>query len=158
MTGAGSGAGGPRRPEGDEALLEAVREHLERSVAELPARDRARLAAARRRALEALDGSPKRSPKRSPDGSPKRWAPRRGPGRLGWSLATAATLALAAALWLAHSPAPPPGELAEALPDLELLAGHADVDFYRELDFYAWLASQGGGGTDGGEEGRGGGA
>ena len=127
------------RQEREEArLAERVREHLDRRAGELPAPTVARLARARRRALAELEAGGGRAPARTGP----RWM-------AAGSLAAAAAVLLAAGLWLAR-PAAGPAPL-EALQDLELLSGAAGVDFYRELDFYAWLAEEAGAGdADGG--------
>ncbi len=61
------------------------------------------------------------------------------PRRPAWVAAlplAAACAALVIALEHAHAP---PGA-ASGLDDVELLAGHEPLEFYQDLEFYAWLA------------------
>ena len=71
------------------------------------------------------------------------------PGR-GWSATRIWSLGLSASamvmvgvvagwLWFASPLAPQPG----GIDDIELLAAQDNPEFYRELDFYQWLASRG---------------
>lgn len=53
--------------------------------------------------------------------------------------AMAMTGIVAGWLWFASPAAPHPG----GIDDLELLAAQDNPEFYRELDFYQWLASRG---------------
>lgn len=67
-------------------------------------------------------------------------------------LATAAAGVLGLVLWLGphHGPSGPSGPAAPgpmaAADDLELLASGEGVEFYADLDFYVWLAEDGGAG------------
>jgi len=79
-------------------------------------------------------------------------ARRRFPRPAAWrvaGLATAAAGVLGLVLWLGphHGPSGPetPGPMAAA-DDLELLASGEGVEFYADLDFYVWLAEDGGAG------------
>lgn len=121
------------RPENDQDVVEALRAALNTEAAEVAeARDGAAagLAAARRKALA-------RGRARS---AARPWA-------LGFGgLATVAAGVLGLVVWLggphgAVAPGPvPPTE------DLELLASGEGVEFYADLDFYLWLAEDGGAG------------
>lgn len=104
------------REDRDDSFIEAVRALLDESARDLDAMTGARLAAARRRALERLEP----------------------PLRLPWLLpagvfASAAAAMLALTLWNA-APAPGP-ELA----DVEVLAGPEALELYQDLEFYEWL-------------------
>ncbi|MDX1605025.1 MAG: hypothetical protein R3202_02465 [Candidatus Competibacterales bacterium] len=94
--------------------LRPLRRELDASAERLDAATRSRLTRARHAAL-------------SERGRPRRhWL-------AGGAAGVAAAAALAAVLWL--QPAPEP----DLIDDLEIVAGRADLEFYRELEFYAWL-------------------
>lgn len=100
-------------------LLRIQRE-LEQSAERLDGETLAALGRARRRAV-GRQGQPRRSTMR-------RFSPALG------GAVTAATLMI---IWLNQSPPAPP--LADDL-ELELVATGIDLEFYRELEFYDWLA------------------
>ncbi|MEK6550777.1 MAG: hypothetical protein AABZ50_03970 [Pseudomonadota bacterium] len=108
----------------DETFVARVRATLEsRAPDELT---RARLKAARLRALDHY---------RPGRGWRPLWA---------WSAGLSAaamvmTGVVAGWLWFASPSAPQP----HSIDDLELLAAQDNPEFYRELDFYQWLASRG---------------
>jgi len=108
----------------DEELITRVRAALEsRTPDELT---RARLKAARLRALDHYHPH---------SGWRQAWR---------WSVGVSATALLVAGvvagwLWFASPVAPHPG----GFEDMELLAAQDNPEFYRELDFYQWLASRG---------------
>jgi hypothetical protein len=106
----------------DDAIVRRARQVLDRQVEALDETERARLRAARLRALDALD-----------EGRPL--ATRRGLAAAG---AGALGLMLVTSWWIRH-PAP---ELAAAdgLEDLDILAAADDLELYDDLDFYRWLA------------------
>ena len=96
------------------AWLDAARQTLDDSAARLDGATLARLNQARQRALAA--------PRRRP------WLPL---GLLGG--ATAAALAVLVWSWQ------PAGDAAELIDDFDMLAGEVDLEFYRQLEFIAWL-------------------
>jgi hypothetical protein len=101
--------------EQENRLLRAVRDELDRGAASLDDLALARLRAARRRALDAR--------------------PRRTWLVAGGIAAGALAAGLAAILMLTPTPAPPvPG-----LEQMDLLSA-ADLDLYKDLEFYHWLA------------------
>jgi len=110
----------------DDEIARRARAALDRSIEEIDPATRARLVAARRTALDALD------------------RPRRDFVR-GGAIATvaafgAAGLFFAASWWLrthADSIA-----LEGALDDVELLADGDDLEMYDELEFYRWLDAE----------------
>jgi hypothetical protein len=61
-------------------------------------------------------------------------------------LATAAAGVLGLVLWLGGPHGPGPTASVPPMEDMELLASGEDVDFYADLDFYLWLAEDGGAG------------
>ncbi len=109
-------------PPPDEDLAQAdadfaarVRQHLDAGLAAQDALTLARLRAAR---LNAVAVAPRRP---------------------AWAAAlplAAACAALVIALEHAHAPQ----GAASGLDDVELLAGHEPLEFYQDLEFYAWLA------------------
>jgi len=101
--------------EPETRLLRAVRAELDRSTADLDELTLARLRAARLRALAAH--------------------PRRGWLWAGGLAAGALAAGLAAFLLLAPPAAPP----APGLEQIDLLSA-ADLDLYKDLEFYHWLA------------------
>jgi type VI protein secretion system component VasF len=107
--------------ERDQALLDKAREVLDRQVRDLDPRTAARLQAARRAALEA--------------------APQ--PGWVPWLAASgfAAAVVLLAMFWWKQ----PPPQAPVAMEELDLLASAEGLEFYDDLELYAWLAD-----TDGG--------
>lgn len=101
-----------------QAFLEKTRAVLDQSVQEL---DTATVSALRRARAEALESHRRRR---------SAWGP------LGAMAATAATVALAVMLLLNQGPTEPP----VALEDMALLTTGEDLEFYRDLEFYSWLA------------------
>ncbi len=102
----------------------AARKVFEQSVGELDGATRSKLTQARHRALAELEQPP----------AVFGWLPR----------AALATLAAAAVgVWL-FSGNGSDGELTEtaAVADIEILLSDDELEFYEELDFYAWLESQ----------------
>ncbi|WJW75671.1 DUF3619 family protein [Thiohalobacter sp. IOR34] len=102
--------------DGDEAFARRLRQQLEAGLGQLDVPTRARLAAARRSALE---------------GRSRRW-------RAPLGLALAASLLLALSILLLRAG----GGAAPVVEDIELLVSGEDIEFYEELDFYDWLAAQ----------------
>lgn len=103
----------------DEHLLELARRGLDGHAEAIDPMRAARLAAARRRAVEAAAGGIRR-----PGVVPTGW--------LAVGLATAGAVALA--VWLVRPAAPLPGN-----GDLEILISGEDLEMVEELDFYLWL-------------------
>ncbi len=99
----------------DADFAARVRQHLDAGLASQDALTLARLRAARLNAVAV--------------------APRRPTWVAALPLA-AACAALAIALGHAHVPQ----GAASGLDDVELLAGHEPLEFYQDLEFYAWLA------------------
>lgn len=110
------------RKQHDEAWLEALRQDFKRHVEALDYPTRARLAAARRRALAAA-------------ARPPLW-------RQAWlpagALAAAALAVSSMLLWPDTGRAPAP-VMAE---DFEIMLSEEDLALYAELDFYLWLGAQ----------------
>lgn len=100
--------------EREQAFLDQVRKHLDAQIGELDELTRARLRAARLRALAA----PRR---RSP-----RWLP-------AFATAAVAALVLAVVLW----PAPP--EVQSPLEDVDIVAAQEPLDLIDDYEFYEWL-------------------
>jgi len=74
---------------------------------------------------------------------------RRGAASWAWGiggLATAAAGVLGLVLWLGGSFSPTGPVAAPPADDVELLASGEEMDFYADLDFYLWLAEDGGAG------------
>lgn len=115
----------------EKRLTEAVRRVLDEAAGKLDDITLKQLGAARERALVAARIGVR--------------APR--PRRAGWlwPLGAAVSASLVAAigawLWLA-TPAAPGRALVANLDDLELLTTVEAPDFYADLEFYTWLASQ----------------
>ena len=101
--------------ESNDNWLHKVRQALDESAAGLDAATLSKLNQARQRALKAR----------------RRLRLLLPVGALG--AATAAGLAMF--LWWQQPPLPEPG----IWEDFEIVASHADLDFYRELEFYQWL-------------------
>lgn len=103
----------------DEYMLSEVRKHLDAEANDLDELTRARLSAARHRALAELDRRP-------------RW-----PMWLAGTAAVAMVLALSLAVL---RPAAPPwtGDAA----DFELLVSGGALELYEDLEFYDWLAQR----------------
>ena len=101
--------------EKETRLLRAVRDELDRRAADLDDLTLARLRAARRRAL---DVRPRRT-----------WL-------LAGGIAAGALAAGLVAILLLAPPAAPP---APGLEQMDLLSA-ADLDLYKDLEFYHWLA------------------
>lgn len=107
--------------EHDEAIAARARAALDRSCEQIDEPTRARLRAARLRALAGLD------------------APRSFAGGRRLAAASAAlALAVAVSWWLRALP--PPLALEADLEDVEILTAAEDLELYDELDFYRWLA------------------
>jgi hypothetical protein len=109
----------------NETFMERLRSGFRADAEHLAAHERARLAIARRRAMEAS-------------------APR--PGGVGFWLpagAAAAVAALTLAVLMQEPTAPtaPAGQLAE-IQDLEILLSEHDLEMFAELEFYLWLSEQ----------------
>jgi hypothetical protein len=100
----------------EQEFLNKVRNTLDRSVDELDAATASRITQARHAALESKSGSRVRNV---------------------WLPAAAAVAASAAVVAVIATRAP--GEAAPMLDDLELIAAPDDPEFYRDLEFYAWL-------------------
>jgi hypothetical protein len=103
--------------EQDQALLAKAKAVLDRQAQDLDPRTAARLQAARRLALEA-------SPRPG-------WAP--------WLAASgfAAAIVLVTVVWWKQPPPQPP---LPAMEELDLLASTEGLEFYDDLELYAWLA------------------
>lgn len=117
---------------------------LDRSSTDLDADTAARLARARRAAIDPLSYEPRLQPTRRALLARARVQVEPTSGRRHRHLATgglavAASLLLAAGLWM--SP-PMPDAAPPDLEDLPLLAEKPDLDFYQEMDFYVWLTEQ----------------
>jgi hypothetical protein len=115
----------------EKRLNAAVRRGLDEAAARLDDITLKQLGAARERALAAVKAGPRAAR----------------PRRIGWlwplGVAVSASLvaAVGAWLWFASPEAHGPLALAGA-DDLELLATRDTPDFYADLEFYVWLASQ----------------
>lgn len=118
----------PEPPDAGRAVIDALRAALDAEAAAQSAGPR--LAAARRRALAA--GRSRRATR------PWAWG-------IG-GLATAAAGVLGLVLWLGGPYAPVGPAVPPPADDVELLASGEGVDFYADLDFYLWLAGDGGAG------------
>ncbi len=116
-----------RAPHDDERLLAHIRRELEAGADDLDELTRARLGAARRRAVDAA----------RPAGGPLGEVLAVARHLPAWGLAALAALTLLA--FLLWRPAAPPPEPLTLLEDLELLGAAEDPEFYRDLDFYLWL-------------------
>jgi hypothetical protein len=113
----------------ERRFTESARRALDEAAERLDAGTLERLAAARRQALDAARAA---RGARAPGGS-RRWL---------WpatavAFASATVAAVALWLWFASPAAPLNG-----FEDLELLAAQEHPEFYQDLDFYVWLASQ----------------
>ncbi len=113
--------------ERDRALEQRARAALDAAAAEVDPTRAARLATARRRALEAA-------------ARPTPWWRRAGPEPVGLGLAAAAGLAVALVLLRTPGEALPQPEAVE---DLEILTVAEPLDLIEELDFYQWLEAEG---------------
>ena len=109
-----------RALEADEkAFTSKVAEQLDESINNIDELTQAKLTAARKRAVDRI-------------GQRSRF-----PG-FTWGLATAATVTLAVSLWMVM----PKDDLPPStVDDLEMLTTFEPLEFYEELDFYQWLAS-----------------
>ena len=109
----------------DQAFIARIKTLLDRSTNTLDARTRARLQAARRRAIAQI-------------GAPPIWTLSR------WLLPVGVAAALAVVgvigLWWLQPGAPP--SMAATLEDAELLFAADNLDLYQNLDFYRWLAAK----------------
>jgi len=116
----------------DEELVSRARAQLDRDVDALDETTRARLRAARLRALDALD-------------APRAWHGLAAPRRLLLASAAALALVLATTSWLAawRQRESAARTLADGLDDVEILATADDLELYDDLDFYRWLADEG---------------
>jgi hypothetical protein len=106
----------------DDAIARRARQVLDRRAEELDETERARLRAARLRALDALA---ERRPL-----AIRRGLAAAGVGALGLMLVTS---------WWIRQPGPDLGA-ADGLEDLDILAAADDLELYDDLDFYRWLA------------------
>ena len=117
----------PTEPEVASDFERSAKQAFDASVRGVDAATRARLVAARERALENARGA------RSNRG----WS---------WSLAPSGALAAAAVvavLLLAHHPRSPEVGPAQFGPDLEILLGNEDLAMLDDdIDFYSWLEDQ----------------
>jgi hypothetical protein len=107
--------------ERDQVLCAKAKAVLDRQVRDLDPRTAARLQAARRSALDA--------------GPRPGWAP--------WLAAggVAAAVVLLAVVWWKQ---PPPQAPLPALEEMDLLTSAEGLEFYDDLELYAWLAGAGG--------------
>ncbi|MEB2343776.1 MAG: hypothetical protein OZ948_03450 [Deltaproteobacteria bacterium] len=112
--------------EPDPPLVARARAQLDHDVAALDETTRARLRAARLRALGTLE---------RPATTRRAFVAPRG---LVATAAGAAVLALVVASWRQREDTE--GKLAVELDDVELLASADDLELYDDLDFYRWLA------------------
>jgi hypothetical protein len=111
--------------EEDKLFLQRARAALDAAAQNLDAPTAGRLRAARRRAL--AGAGPKSHPRAA------WWLP------LGSAAAAGLVLVLGAMLWLGT----PNGRVPVAsMDDMELLTAKDNPEFYAELEFYRWLASQ----------------
>ncbi|MFL6655514.1 MAG: hypothetical protein ACJ8KA_12050 [Sulfurifustis sp.] len=105
-------------------IVETARRVLHRSERDCDELTVARLRAARRRALEA-----------EPRPAFRRWS-------LAGAVAAAATIAgLAGVLWLQTPSDMAPVPTASSVADIDLLTTNESPEFYNDLDFYDWLAT-----------------
>lgn len=107
----------------DQAFTKAAKRSLDQAADNLDPGTVARLHAARKRALAA-------------HGQPRKpwinvWVP-------AGALAAGIAVMLAILVWFTVPSNLPPTDIE----DLELLAAHEDIEFYSDLDFYDWLATQ----------------
>ncbi len=108
----------------ETAFIAKLRTVLDRSVDALDASTRARLQAARRKALAHAD-------------VPRGFTPR-------WFVPVGAVAALAVVaalgLWWMPTAAPPP--MAASVEEAELLYATDNLELYQNLEFYRWLAAK----------------
>ena len=114
-----------KRKQSDAEFIEKVRNELDRSVADLDAGVAVRLRRARRLAL--AKGRQFRTVRRKP----KRWLP---------AAAFAAAAFLLAVVFVFREP--PASHPTTGIEDVEILASTENPDFFRELDFFFWLAEE----------------
>lgn len=112
-------------PEKEKRIVEKIRTFLDESAENVDAETRLRLQEARFQALKAA------GKKRPSHLSFPRWMTIGG-------LATAATAVLAIFFWLNVPPEEIPAKQVE---DIEILTSRERIDFYKDLDFFRWLAS-----------------
>ncbi len=107
-----------------DAWTDSIRRQLETSARDLDGASQSRLNQARQAALM-LAKQPQ----------PARWL---------WPtiLASAFSLTLAVALWPRLHSTNELVPVASSAEDFPMLAGEDDLDFYQDLDFYAWLDAQ----------------
>jgi hypothetical protein len=115
----------------DKRLTAAVRRGLDEAATRLDDTTLRQLSAARERALSAAKAG-SRTPR---------------PRRIGWlwplGATVSASLVVAVGAWLLLvTPAALGPQLVASMDDLELLATQDAPDFYADLEFYVWLASQ----------------
>ncbi len=109
----------------EKALVERARGLLSRRVENLKPQTERRLEDIRVRALSAAEE------KRPGFFSPGRWV-------MAGSFAAATVVAAAFFFWPNPSPEPLPAGQVE---DLEIITSQEQLDFYQNLDFYRWLAT-----------------
>ena len=102
----------------EQQFVQQIRDKLDHSLGELDAVTLARLKAARLTALEGRNRSPL-------------WQNK-------MLLASAMSVTLLAGVWLIQKPLTP--DL--PLEDLQILTSNDDLELYRDLEFYQWLAYQ----------------
>lgn len=111
----------------EQLLLSAAKSTLENNIDQIDEQVQARLAAARREAIDAC------STKQSVTAKFSNWIlPVGGLAMVGAALLVAVTL------WT--MPIEQKLEPVAVLEDINLLTGSEDIDFYQELEFYEWLA------------------
>ena len=112
---------------GQERLLTArTKELLDRSAENLDIRTKQRLEYIRMMALETV------GQKRGRFFLPNRWLTVGG-------VATVVTAVVALVFWYHAPSAVPP---AKNIDDFEIISSREQIDFYRDLEFYRWLATQ----------------
>jgi anti-sigma-K factor RskA len=123
-----------KQPMVDEALfLSAAKTTLDDKVDQLDPQTRARLAQIRQRAIQAAaDRTSARSAKTT-----ARWLM-----PVGGGVAVAAAIVVAVILGPepALTPAQQPASMA-VLEDINILTDSEEIEFYRDLEFYEWLAA-----------------
>ncbi|MDH3671568.1 MAG: hypothetical protein OES46_10435 [Gammaproteobacteria bacterium] len=107
----------------DQAFTKAAKRSLDQAADNLDADTVARLHAARKRAIAAH--RQRRKPRINV------WVPT-------GALAAGLAVVVATFMWFVVPTSLPPA----GIEDLELLVAHEGIEFYADLDFYDWLATQ----------------
>lgn len=118
----------------EQAFLDSVKQALDDSVEQVDELTRAKLSAARHRAVDAASQSARWN---VGNVLSVNWFDRRGA-----VIAGVFSIAVIAVLVLPNLTAQNPQQAVALIDDMELLGGADDLDFYQDLDFYLWVADE----------------